>query len=218
MPVEKLENPNAARRPILFIAALVFISIAMSSSSAGFALVASVACFGVAYSASCRLSQSASVFTLVIAFFGLMATFYSLWCCWVISSSPNYWPRPFPYPDTVIDWMHSRLNPITVSPFGNKRLLLAFGGMSALSAGFSGWVTACLLNQKNSVQTKLNAPTTAFYVRCIFGSAAGFFFGFFPALIVSKGAVSGSPLLSLAILVASTLLGGFVGSRSYVDR
>ena len=169
-----------------------------------------MACFSAAFSASSRLNQSASAFTFAVALCGLLATYYFLWCCWVISSSPNYWPRPLPYPDTIIDWMHSRLNSRFVSPFGNKLLLLIFGGISALSAGLSGWETACSFQRKISNLTNLNARTTAIYVRCIFGCATGFFLGFFPAIIVGKNAVAGPTPLPFAILAASTLLGGFV--------
>ncbi len=213
MPLNNRETVNP-QRSFLCIAALVFISIAVSSTPTGLVFVVCVACFGAAYATSAQLNQSASAFTFMIAMCGLFATCYFLWCCWVISSSPDYWPRPMPYPDTLIDWMHNRLNSRFVSPFGNKQLLAVFGGIAALSAGFTGWGTACLFGRMHTnLSNPLDSRTTAIYVRCAFGCAAGFFLGFFPAVIVGKSMAPVPILLPVSILAASTLLGGFVVSR-----
>lgn len=192
----------------------MFISIAASSTPTGLVFVACVACFGAAYAASSRRNQSASVSTFSIAMCGLFATCYLLWCCWVISSSPVYWPRDLPYPDTIIDWMHSRVNSRFVSPFGNKQLLLVFGGTAVLSAGFTGCVSACLSQWKRTNLTNpLDGRTTTIYVRCAIGCAVGFILGFFPAIIAAKSVASFPIPLPISFLAATTLLGGFIASK-----
>ena len=108
--------------------------------------------------------------------------------------------------------MNSNINLRFVSPFGNKRLLLAFGAIAVLSAGFTGWVSAGILQRNFAKLTNpFDERTTSGVARCAFGSAAGFLLVFIPAIIAGE---SGASLpLPITILAASTILGGFVASR-----
>lgn len=196
------------------IAVLVFAVAFACTTTIGLAVIACVASFGGGFALSSRCRWSLPLVTSAAAALCLLVACYAVWCCWVVSDTPNHWLRNFPYPDQVVDWLYGWPLLKSASPFGSEKLLFVFIAAASLSAGLSGGLTATVLNSRVSGHPSLPLHQTHYdYARYAIGCGAGFLLGAYPALLVAKGSTPPWTLTALPLLVASTLLCGIVASR-----